>query len=441
MPQISLHPTQSEIYRDLFIDLKCRFAVAVCSRGWGKSHEAATVAMTAVFELMELDASVPNKNVAIVAPTFDQVRDIYQPLLSNQFGISDFVESEKESLGRYYFPNNVELHLLSYEAVERMRGKGYYLVVIDEPSSMRNLKENWENVIYPTITSRWSWMHADLYGARSAGRALFAGTPKGFNFLEEVSNYREIDNEWMTYIHDYTASPLLDPREVEKAKQKMDPIRFASEYLALFKESGASLFYMFDRQIHVQNIIPPEPEETIHCAIDFNVMRMATSFFVVRGGQMQFFAEKQGSPDTPELAAYINAKFKNDIRRIIAYPDPSGNARKSSAVVGQTDFSLLRQAGITVMARSQVPIVDSTNAVNSMLKNANGKTNMFFDPIGCPDTIKSVERTKWVEGNSDLALIDKTENAEHFSDGVRYATDYLFPVRSSVVGSAKGSTF
>jgi len=438
---INLHATQSRVFKDVFIDNKVRFPVIVCSRGWGKSYEVAACAVTALFELFELPKNVQNKRVAIIAPTFDQVRDIYYPVLTNQFQLPKFSDKSSENLGRWVFQNNVELHLISYEAVERMRGKGYYFIGIDEPSSMRNLQENWENVIYPCITSRWSWMHAEMYGARSAGRAMFAGTPKGFNFLETVFNYQDIDPEWKGYQYDYTYSPLLDPREVEKARDKMDPIRYASEYLADFKESGNSLFYMFDRKLHLQDIQPPEDYEDVHCCIDFNVGRQCTSFFVLRGGQMQFFSEHQGSPDTPALAEYINAKYRNGRRKIKAYPDPSGKARKTSAVVGQTDFSLLTAAGITVLARTQVPIVDSVNAVNRMLMTANKKTNMFFDKKNCGETIKSVERTKWVEGNADLAVIDKTENVEHFSDGVRYATDYLFPVRASNVSTAQGSTF
>lgn len=442
MVSINLHATQSKVFEDVFIKNEVRFPVIVCSRGWGKSFEVAACAVTALFELFELASNVQNKNVAIIAPTFDQVRDIYYPVLTNMFRLPSFSVKESENLGRFIFPNNVELHLISYEAVERMRGKGYYFVAIDEPSSMRKLKENWENVIYPTITSRWSWMHADMYGARSAGRAMFAGTPKGFNFLEEVYNYQDVDPEWRGYQYDYTHSPLLDPREVERAKNKMDPIRFASEYLADFKESGASLFYMFDRKVHLHDIAPPTEEEDVHACIDFNVNRQATSFFVLRGGQMQFFWEHQGSPDTETLAQLITNKFGNGKRRLIAYPDPTGNSRKTSAVVGQTDFSILRGAGIKVLARSgSPPLVDSTNAVNRLLMNANKRTHMFFDKKNCPELIKSIERTKWMDNNPDLAIIDKSENVEHFSDGVRYAADYLFPVRQTEVTTRQGHTF
>jgi hypothetical protein len=442
---INLHKTQSDVYKDMFVYNNTRFGVIVCSRGWGKSFEVAAGAVTALFELFELAPNVQNKNVAIIAPTFDQVTDIYYPVLANLFQLPKFALRESKNLGRFVFPNNVELHLLSYEAVERMRGKGYYFVGVDEPSSMTKgqpLKEAWENIIYPTISTRWSPMHADMYGARNAGRAMFAGTPKGYNFLYDLYNFQELDTDWKGYNFDYTDSPLLDPKEVLKAKDKMDPIRFASEYLAQFKESGNNVFYCMDRKVHVKPCDPFGLDETVHVCIDFNVGVMAASAFAVRGGQMQFLKEFRGSPDTEQLAIRLRGTFGE--RPIHSYPDPTGGARKTSSTVGTTDFSILRANKIKVFTKGQgnVPIVDSVNAVNKMLMTASGITSMYFDPIGCPETIISMERTKWVDKNPDLAAIDKSEGVEHFSDGVRYATDYLFPIKAAGIASvAKGFAF
>ena len=81
---ITLHPGQSQIFSDLFITKSIRNAVAVTSRGWGKSHLAATCAVQAIFELLQLHPSIPNKNVFIIAPTYAQVTDIYFPLLMYQ---------------------------------------------------------------------------------------------------------------------------------------------------------------------------------------------------------------------------------------------------------------------------------------------------------------------------------------------------------------------
>jgi tRNA(Met) C34 N-acetyltransferase TmcA len=84
---INLHYGQSEVIEDMFVNLTVRNAVVCCCRGWGKSFLLGAAATTAIHELLELDWRVPNKNVVIIAPTFDQVTDIYYPMLAYDFGL------------------------------------------------------------------------------------------------------------------------------------------------------------------------------------------------------------------------------------------------------------------------------------------------------------------------------------------------------------------
>ena len=446
---INLHEGQSEVFEDLLVYQRCRYSVVNCSRGWGKSYEAAVAALTAIMELLELPAWVPNKTVYIIAPTYDQVTDIYYPLLNYDLGVESIALASSRPLGRFIFKNNVELRLLSYEAVERMRGKGAYFVVWDEVSScVRGIdpKEAWESVIQPCIVTRWSNKRALTYGAKSPGRALIISTPKGYNYFHELFNKQEKDKDWKSYHYDYTQSPFLDPVEIEKIKHNMDPIKFASEYLASFKESGNSVFYCFDRKKHVTDTIPlfrppvdGEFGEDVHVNIDFNVGLQCTSVFALRGKQIHIVNEFKGHPDTETLAIAIATKYKG--HKIYAYPDPSGRARKSSAPVGRTDFSILESHGIKCLARQKAPpIIDSVAAVNRQLMTAAGDINLYVRPE-CTGVITSLERTKWVDNNSDTATIDKSEGVEHFSDGIRYGTEYLFPVLAGTKRTKRGFGF
>ena len=54
MEEVILHEGQSDVISDLFVEQACRYAVVNASRGFGKSFLAATAAMIAVQELMEL---------------------------------------------------------------------------------------------------------------------------------------------------------------------------------------------------------------------------------------------------------------------------------------------------------------------------------------------------------------------------------------------------
>jgi hypothetical protein len=446
---INLHEGQSEVYEDLFVNKSCRFSVVCCSRGWGKSYAAAVTAVTAIFELLELPVNIPNKIVYIIAPTYDQVTDIYYPLINFDLGMEHYALKSSRDLGRFIFPNNVELRLLSYEAVERMRGKGAYFVVWDEVSSCRKgitPKEAWQGVIQPTIITRWSNKRALEYGAKSPGRALIISTPKGYNYFHELHGYETLDKNWKSYHFDYKTSPFLDVTEIERIKHNLDPLEFAAEYLASFQESGNRVFYCFERKKHIRDDLPYFEEgidgalgEDVHINIDFNVGLQCSSVFAVRGKQIHIIDEFKGHPDTETLAMSIVEKYKG--HKIYAYPDPSGRARKTSAPVGRTDFSILESYKIQCLAHSKAPpIIDSVAAVNKKLLTAAGDIGLFVHPR-CIGVINSLERTKWVDNNPDMAVLDKSEGVEHFSDGIRYGVEYLFPVQQGTKRTIRGFNF
>jgi len=441
---VVLHPAQSQIFGDLMVSKIYRHIVAVCARGFGKSYAAGAIGVAGAGELLELDASVPHKLITIMAPTHSQVIDIYYPLLAYEYGLESMSVDKSRANGYFRLPKNVEIRLVSFEAVERLRGLGIYLAIQDEISSYTKspgAKGAFEEIIEPCIITRWSPERAAEYGAVSAGRSATISTPKGFNYLHDMSVRAQTDADWGFYQFDYTHSPYLDPVEIEKLRHTRDPVTFSSEYLARFEDSGNRVFYCFERSAHVlkdADFEPLEPHETICACIDFNVGRMATALGVIRGKQVFFFNELEGDPDTEKLALRIKKLYPK--HKIVAYPDPSGRSRKTSAAVGRTDFTILESNGISCLARRAAPgLVDSANCVNKMLKTAAGEVSMYFHER-CKGLIKSMERTSWVDKNTDNVAIDKSNDNEHFSDGVRYFTEYEFPIAKKVTAK-RGSKF
>jgi len=464
---INLHPTQSEVFQDMFVRKTNRYSAVCCSRGWGKSYLGGAASRTAVDELLMLDTRVPNKNVYVVAPTYDQAIDIYFPILAYDFGLEDIcVKKPSKDTGRFILPKNVELRLLSYEAIQRMRGKGAYFVLWDEVSSCfkgMTAKDAWQNIIQPCIATRWSKQRAVIYNSPNPGRAMMISTPDGYNDFHEFSTYELTDNEWKSYQFDFTTSPFLDPEEIESLRHKLDRIAFASEYLASYVESGNTVFYCFSRNTHVRvdledftlpkfnrDKLPSDDTiegrtilkygEDVHVAIDFNVMLQCTTANAVRGNQVHTLEEFKGSPDTDTLAKALAKRFYG--HKIIAYPDPSGRSRKTSATIGKTDFSILESYGIECRAHKAAPSMkDSVTAVNSKLLTAAGDVQYYIHPR-CVGAINSLERTKWKKGTDDDALtIDKSESIEHYSDGLRYLIEYLFPVRNGQKRVQRGFGF
>jgi hypothetical protein len=277
-------------------------------------------------------------------------------------------------------------------------------------------------------------------GAVSPGRALAISTPQGYDYHYDMSNFQASDKEWRSYHYDYHKSPYLDPEEIEKIKHNIDPLKFAREYMASFKDSGNNVFYCFDRTVHVRNDLEDFLEgETVNVGIDFNVGIMASVIFAVRAGQIHILYELSGHPDTETLAISLKTTYNN--HRIYAYPDPTGRSKKSSAPVGRTDFSILELHGLQTFAHTGSPsIVDSVAAVNRKLKTAAGDISLFIHPR-CVKTIASLEKTSWIDKNPDTAAIDKSQGIEHWSDAVRYPTEFLFPVLAGKKPVARGFNF
>ena len=423
---VELHPAQSDVFKDMFVTNSCRFQNICASRGWGKSVYAGAAAAKAVEILTKMPPGTPNRNVSLIAPTHSQASDIYYPLLAYQFGLLNYATKSSRRDGTFFFGNEVLLKIWSAEAIERMRGTGQYFVVADEFASWEvpntTLEDAWESIIWPCIDTRWP----------GQGKGLIISTPRGMDYFYDLHQKELISEEWKSYHYTYRDSPYLDTKTIEANKALMDPLKFAREYEASFEDSGAQVFYPFDRKIHVDRDLPYFRQgETVNAMIDFNIGVMATCFVATRGNQIHILDESTGKRDTPELAGFIHDKFLADAsleHRVLGFPDPSGRSRKTSAAVGRTDFSILEAHKIHCLARHKAPpIVDSVAAVNRKLLNARGNVELYIHPR-CVNTIKSLERTVWLERNPDTAQIDKSGGHEHWSDGLRYGIEYLYPV-------------
>lgn len=427
---LSLHKAQSATLKHLFGSgsaEEARAVVLAMSRGAGKSLLAAITAAKAVERLIAMPPEILNKRVFIVGPTWSQTHSIYMPYLTNFLGLDYYANKYTQHTGKFWFGenNDVTLELASAESVERLRGLGAYLVVTDEGSSWDvDLREAYEGVLNPMQTTRWP----------NAWKQLNISTPYGHNYFWELSLNEMKDSRWKTIIAPYQQIPHLDKEEIEKAKATMDPVVFAREYECSFETSSNRVFYMFDRKTNVRNDIPDfvfdnDEKELVHVGIDFNVSIQATIFFAIRGKEVHVLNELKGAPNTDELAKYITAMYPG--RKITAYPDPTGKRAITSAAVGQSDFTILEKAGLTVLAKKgSPPVVDSVAAVNSLFKNANGESRLFIHPR-CENLIKDIERASWLESPNKAVMDKRGDNDPHFADALRYPMDYLYSIRTS----------
>jgi hypothetical protein len=128
-----------------------------------------------------------------------------------------------------------------------------------------------------------------------------------------------------------------------------------------------------------------------------------------------------GGATTWDLCEEVQNRFGVE-RRVIACPDPTGGARKTSGV-GATDHNILRKSGFTVSSpRSPWAIRDKITAVNTALLDASGRRRLFINPK-CKELIKSL-RTLTYAPNSQLP--NKNLGVDHSFDALGYMCLQVF---------------
>jgi hypothetical protein len=119
--------------------------------------------------------------------------------------------------------------------------------------------------------------------------------------------------------------------------------------------------------------------------------------------------------NTSAMAVELKKRFP--ARRIIICPDPAGKQRRTSAKVGETDFTLLQQHGFVVRAPSAAPaVVDRENNANEM----------YFDVLTSRRRVKiHPTAAALITALSNLTYKNGTRDKKSPFDHICDATDYL----------------
>lgn len=148
------------------------------------------------------------------------------------------------------------------------------------------------------------------------------------------------------------------------------------------------VYYAFDRDIHVKAISPPIGAH-YGVGMDFNVNPMSSAFFWMYDNHIHIYDEiEQKDSDTDKMCAFIRSEHPQVTH---AYPDASGNSRRSNAPGGRTDFSIITSHGLIIDAPSKNPLHrDRYNIVNGRLKPRQGEPTLTIDPR-CKKLIRYLE--------------------------------------------------
>ncbi len=383
---------------------KSRFRVLITGRRFGKTF-------LAINELAKF-ASEPNKKVWYVAPSYRQAKAICWNVLKEKMIYHKWAKSINHSDLTITLKNNSQITLRGSDNENSLRGVGLNFLVMDEFADTS--KETWYEVLRPTLSD-------------TKGHALFCGSPRGFgNWSYELFKLGETNRDWQSFKYTTLEGGQVSDDEIEQAKQDLDMRTFQQEYEATFVNYSGMIYYNFDRD---KNIVTNcNNSDFLHIGLDFNVDPMSAVVCNIIGEKIFVMDEIQiYSSNTNEMSDEIKIRYPG--KKIIVYPDPSARQRKTSAG-GLTDIAILKNAGFDVRSRSSAPLVrDRINAVNSKLKNVNGKNNLFILQ-SCKNVIKSLERQIYKEGTH---IPDKDSGYDHMNDALGYLIEYNFPLKRNFI--------
>jgi hypothetical protein len=395
--KISLTKSQHKVSQS-----KKRFRVLISGRRFGKTYLCIT-------EMMKY-ATKPMQNIWYVAPTFKMAKEICWSNLKIILNEFNWIEDINETnLTIRIKKSNSVISLKSADQPDALRGTGINFLILDEFADID--KRTWFEVLRASV-------------ADTLGDVLFTGTPRGYgNWSYEMYLKGKQDEEWESFQFTTLQGGMVDKRELEQARLDLDVRTFRQEFEGTFENYAGSVYYNF-HPVESVNDKQIDWKKPLHIGMDFNVDPMSACVAQIEKEKIYFVDEIViYSSNTDEMCQEIHDRYGTKIP-IFIYPDPASRQRKTSAG-GRTDLSILQNAGFKVKAKfKHTAIRDRVNAVNSRLKDSQGKRYIFVSQ-SCKTLIKGLQRQIYKENTN---IPDKEDGYDHMNDALGYLIDYVKPL-------------
>ena len=388
---LSLRWAQGEVFKN-----DKRFRVLVAGRRFGKSYLSCV-------ELLRGAINRPGETFFYCAPTYRMAKDIAWKTLKQLIPLA-WVKSKNETDLKVELVNGSMIELKGTENAMALRGRSLAGVVLDEAAFMGS--DVWFEVIRPALADKQGW-------------ALFISTPDGTaSWFYDLWCYVPEDEtgEWQRWSYTTIDGGNVPAEEVEAARAQLDSRTFRQEFEASFENLSGLVAVSFG-DANISSVAKDISIMPLLLGVDFNVDPMSGICAVKDDDTLYVFDEVMltGGATTWDFAEEVTRRYGVD-RRIIACPDPTGGARKTSGV-GVTDHTILRRSGFTVTSpKAPWKIRDKITAVNTALLDATGTRRTFIHPR-CKELIKSL-RTLTYAPNTGLP--NKNLGVDHAFDAFGY---------------------
>ena len=211
---LELLPWQREVIND-----PARFKVIAAGRRCGKTHFSAVTLILAALD------GKPG-SVMYIGPTQGLARDLMWQKLFDLAG--DIIEQSNVNNLEITLAGGNKIALKGADRPDTLRGYSLKHLVMDEAAFMKN--DIFDVILRPALSDR-------------KGTCLMISTPEGRNqFYDWYMNGETGKKGWRSWHLTSYDNPLLDPEEIENAKETLPGWAFRQEYAASFDAKGSEFF-------------------------------------------------------------------------------------------------------------------------------------------------------------------------------------------------------
>lgn len=387
----TLYDTLTEPQRKVY-DAPERFKMLCSGRRFGKTY-------LCIARLVNWAATKPNSLNWYVTANYRMAKQIAWRQLKAMIP-PDVCVKRNESELSLELVNGSIIALKGAENPDTLRGVSLSTLIVDEAAYVK--QDAWEMVLRPALSDQ-------------GGPAWFITTPAGLNWFHDLWEQAQQEPDWRTFSYSTIEGGNVSQEEIDAAKRTLDERTFRQEYLASFETLSGRVYPDFSDD-NISDTVKDTGAE-IYWGTDFNVSVMAGVLGSRVGDTLHIWDELAvNQSNTDEVCTLLKERFPD--RKIIAYPDPTGSARKTSSA-GKTDHDIIRRYGFSCMSpKAPWSVKDKINATNWMIRTADGHLKLFVHPR-CKHTIKALKNVTYKQG-ADEYVIDKSAGIEHWTDGLGY---------------------
>lgn len=325
-------------------------------------------------------------------------------------------------------------------------------------SHEKGTREDWEVFCFPACAEPESERHYSQFGVKVNN--LRTGALTGVSVREQIAE--AAIPGWKDILGRSKGDPLCPDRYDER---DLALIRGSSlrDWYALFQQrpgdeaDDGNVYHQFDETIHCKPLGRDESMQ-LFAAIDFNIDPMSVVVgqydrgMGIRKMERCEILEELSLPNSntylmmERLVTELNKYRRGYQFNIEIYGDAAGTQKSSQSQ--KTNWQIVSEhllmfpwIHFQFIRKSKNPmIVDRVNAMNAMLKSADGTIRMYINDVRCPELVKDFKKVRWDQdsGGNKSGMLDKTDKKRtHITDALGYMVEYNFALRGRS-GGKKG---